>query len=120
MSRLRPGPAIALLLFALPLSAAEPADPLALIPPKAIAVAQVNGVERVQERLDKLLKTAVPDKADEASKAVRDGLAQALMGRDTKVLRPDGRLLVAISDLEKLPDDATLTILFPVKSADDF
>jgi len=120
MTLRRLGPAIAGLVFVLPLSAAEPADPLALIPPKAIAVAQVNGVERVQERLDKLLKTAVPDKSDEVSKAVRDALAEALQGRDTKVLRPDGRLLVAISDLEKLPDDATLTILFPVKSADDF
>src|SRR5262245_16987384 len=95
-------------------------DALALIPPKAIAVVQINGVERVQERLNKLLQAAVPDKAEEASKAVRDRVAEALQGRDTKALRPDGRLLVAIADLERLPDDATLTFLFPVKDADEF
>jgi hypothetical protein len=100
---------------------APPADEsLALIPPKAIAVVQVNGIERVQERLNRLLQAAVPDKADEASKAVRDGLAEALQGRDLKALRPDGRILVAIADLERLPEDATLTFLFPVKETDEF
>jgi hypothetical protein len=101
--------------------AATPADDiLSLIPPKAIAVLQVHGVERVQERLSKLLQAAVPDKADQVSQSVRDGVAEALHGRDLKALRPDGRLLVAIADLEKLPDDATLTFLFPAKNADAF
>lgn len=95
-------------------------DPLALIPPKAIATVQINGVQRVQDRLERLLKAAVPDRVDEASKAVRDAIADALAGRDTKALRPDGRVLIAIADLEKLPDSATLTFLFPVTSADDF
>jgi hypothetical protein len=114
------GLALAGLVWALPLCAAESVDPLKLVPPNAIAVVQVNGVERVQERVDKLLKAAVPDKADQASKAVHDAVAEALQGRDLKALSPDGRLLVAISELEKLPDDATLTMLFPVKNADDF
>ncbi|MBO0697382.1 MAG: hypothetical protein J2P46_03220 [Zavarzinella sp.] len=101
--------------------AATPHDEsLALIPPKAIAVVQVNGIERVQERLNKLLQAAVPDKAEQASKAIRDGLADALEGRDLKSIRPDGRVLVAIADVERLPDDATLTFLFPVKDADEF
>jgi hypothetical protein len=95
-------------------------DVLALLPPRAIAVVQVHGVERVQERLGKLLQTAVPDKAEQASRAVRDGVAEALQGRDLKALRGDGRLLIAISDLEKLPDDATLTFLFPIKDVDGF
>src|SRR4051794_1820532 len=113
---------------ALPVTAAptvkEPAGPadetLALIPPRAIATLQVNGLQRVQDRLDQLLKAAAPDRAADASKTIRDAIAQALAGRDAKVLRPDGRVLVAISDIEKLPDDATLTFLFPVKSGDDF
>jgi len=100
--------------------AAPPDEALALIPPKAIATVQINGLGRVQDRLDKLLKAAAPDRADQASKAVRDAIADALAGRDTRALRPDGRVLIAIADVEKLPDDATLTFLFPVKSGDDF
>src|SRR5207302_1763026 len=67
-----------------------------------------------------LLKTAVPDRATDASKTVRDTIAEAFAGRDLKALRPDGRLLIAIADVENLPDDATLTFLFPVKSTDEF
>jgi hypothetical protein len=115
---LAPGPSVA---APAGKDAATPADEsLSLIPPKAIAVVQINGIERVQDRLNKLLQTAVPDKAEQASKAVRDGLADALQGRDLKALRPDGRVLIAIADVERLPDDATLTFLFPVKDADEF
>src|SRR5262245_42180023 len=125
-SLIRIASALCLVAIAGPASAAptgkEPAAPadetLALIPPKAIATVQVNGLGRVQERLEKLIKAAVPDRADEASKALRDALSEALAGRDTKALRPDGRILVAIADVDKLPDDATLTFLFPVKSGD--
>ena len=61
--------------------AAAPADEtLALIPPKAIATVQINGLGRVQDRLDKLLKAAAPDRADQASRAVRDAIAEALAG----------------------------------------
>jgi len=95
-------------------------ETLALIPPKAIATLQVNGVQRVQDRLDRLIKNAAPDKADQASKAVRDAINEALAGRDIRVLRPDGRLLIALADVERLPDDATLTFLFPVTSTDEF
>src|SRR5688572_15344376 len=96
------------------------ADPLTLVPPKSVAVIQVNGVERVQGRLNAMLKKAIPDKADEVSKNVRDALAETLAGRDLKGIRGDGRVLVAFSDLEKLPDDITVSFLFPVTSGDDF
>jgi hypothetical protein len=96
------------------------ADPLTIIPPKAVAVIQVNGVERVQERLQALLKKAVPDQADDVARLVRSWLADALGGRDLKALRPDGRVIVAFSDLEKLPDDITVSFLFPASNADDF
>jgi hypothetical protein len=120
--------AVALLVLSLTATAAptgkDPAAPadeaLELIPPKAIATVQINGLGRVRDRLDRLLKAAAPDRADQASRAVRDAIADALAGRDTRALRPDGRILVAIADVEKLPDDATLTFLFPVKSGDDF
>jgi hypothetical protein len=120
--------AAALLLAAGPLVAAPagkdtpggPDEALTVIPPKAIFVVQINGVERVQARLTKMLEKAVPDLAAEATKAIDKALADALSGRDLKVLKGDGRILFAVSDVEKLPDDATLTLLFPVKSADDF
>jgi hypothetical protein len=110
---------LCLVLAAGPAVAADDTS-LALIPPKAIATVQINGIGRVQDRLDKLLKDAVPDRADEVSKIVRNAIAEALAGRDTKALQPDGRVLVAIADIEKLPDDATLTFLFPVKNNNDF
>ena len=116
----RVGSSILLLACALSATAAEPADPLTFVPPKAIAVLQVNGLERTQDRIDKFLKIAVPDQADRASRSVRDAIADAFEGRDPKALRADGRILVAISDLEKLPDTATLTFLFPVTSEDEF
>lgn len=101
--------------------AAPGADPvLDLIPPKAIATVQVNGIDRTLDRLDALLKNAVPDREDEASRAVRDAVGEALAGRDRTALRPDGRVLLAIADVEKLPDDAAFTFLFPAKSWDDF
>lgn len=103
-----------------PVPAVAADDPLSLIPPKAIATLQVNGIGRVQDRLDKLLKNAVPDRADEASKAVRDAINEAFAGRDTKALRADGRVLIAIADIEKLPEAATLTFLFPITTADEF
>lgn len=115
---MKPRLLLAVALFAAPAFAAD--ETLALIPPKAIATLQVNGVGRVQDRLERLIQTAAPDKADRASKAVRDAIKEALAGRDTKALRPDGRVLVAISDIEKLPEAATLTFLFPVTSADEF
>src|SRR5438067_12328845 len=94
---------LVLALLAVGLASAAPVDDtLALIPPKAIATVQVNGIGRVQDRLDRLLKTAVPDRADRASKAVRDALNEALAGRDTTALRPDGRVLIAIADIERL------------------
>jgi hypothetical protein len=116
---MQPRHLLALALFA-PVPAFAADEALSLIPPKALATVQVNGIQRVQDRLDKLLKNAAPDRADQASKAVRDAINEALAGRDTKVLRSDGRVLVAISDIEKLPEAATLTFLFPVTSADEF
>jgi hypothetical protein len=112
------------LFLALALLAPVPAfaadETLSLIPPKALATVQVNGIQRVQDRLDKLLKNAAPDRADQASKVVRDAINEALAGRDTRALRPDGRVLISIADIEKLPEAATLTFLFPVTSADNF
>ena len=65
---------------------------LHFIPPKAIAVVQVQGIERVQERLGKLLRNTVPDKADAVGRSIREAVGDAMAGRDLKVLRPDGRL----------------------------
>jgi hypothetical protein len=128
MTRLFALGAAVVLLAAGPLTAApggkEPAgtpnEALALIPPNAILVVQLNGIDRARDRLDKMLQSAVPDLAAVAAKGINDALAEALSGRNLKALKGDGRILVAISDVEKLPDDATLTLLFPVKSADDF
>src|SRR5262245_6612836 len=92
-------------LWAAPGKEAAPAadEALALIPPRAVAVVQINGIDRVQNRLDKLLQAAVPDRAAEMSKSLRDNIAQALAGRDTKGIVADGRVLIAIADIEKLP-----------------
>ena len=112
-------PSALVLFLSAPLVAADD-DALALIPPRATITVQVNGLGRVQERIEQLLTAAVPDRSVEISKAVRDAIGDALTGRDTNALRPDGRLLVGLADLDKLPDSATLTFLFPAKSADDF
>src|SRR5947209_7133187 len=120
MSRRLP---LVVLLLAVGRSCAAPEagdEVLALIPPSAVATIQVNGIDRMQDRLDVLLKNAIPDRAQEVSRTVRDSIADAFAGRDLKALRPDGRILIAIADLENLPNDATLTFLFPAKSADDF
>src|SRR5262249_12903332 len=128
MNRLFALGAAVVLLAAGPLTAAPggkdptgtPDEALALIPPNAILVVQLNGIDRARDRLDKMLQSAVPDLAAMAAKGINDALAEALNGRNLKGIKGDGRVLVAISEVEKLPDDATLTLLFPVKSADDF
>ena len=95
-------------------------DVLALASDKALFVLQVNGAERAQDRLNALLKAAVPDLAEKAAQNVRETLAELLEGRDLKALRGDGRLLVTISDLDTAADKAGITFLFPVKTADAF
>ena len=66
------------------------------------------------------LPTIKPRRADEASRTIRDAIGEALAGRDQSGLRPDGRVLVGIADIEKLPDDATFTFLFPIGNVADF
>jgi hypothetical protein len=118
---------LAALLLTTPLAAApgDKAPPpgedvLALASDKALIVLQVNGVERAQERLNALLKAAVPDLADKAAQNVREMLAELLEGRDLKALRGDGRLLITIADLDQAADKAGITFLFPVRTADAF
>ena len=93
---------------------------LGLIPPKAIVVIQVQGIDRVQERLGRLLRNSLPERADATNLSMRNLIGDTFADRNLKALRPDGRLFIAISDLDKLPDAAALTFLFPATSADEF
>lgn len=118
MSRLLP----VLLILALgsPLAAAPGDDALSLASDKSLFVLQINGVQRAQDRLDALLKAAVPDIADRAATTVRETLAELLEGRDLKALRGDGRIVITVSDLDTAADKSGITFLFPVATADAF
>jgi len=111
---------LAALLLTPPLAAAPGEDVLALTSDKSLVVLQIHGVERAQDRLTTVLKAAVPDLADRATRNIRETLAEVLVGRDLKALRGDGRILITVSDLDTAADKAGITFLFPVQTADAF
>jgi hypothetical protein len=93
---------------------------LNVVPRESVFVFQINGIQRVQDRLSKLFGTAVPDRAPDIAQEIDRTLQEIMAGRDLKGLRPDGRILIALADLDKLPDDATLSLFFPIKDHDSF
>ncbi|HEY2911580.1 MAG TPA: hypothetical protein VGI99_15115 [Gemmataceae bacterium] len=86
-------------------------------PAKAPLVVQVNGVERVKDRLAKMLEALPAAEAKQVKKAADDGFAKLLQGRKLDAVPKDGRLFLVVHDFATLSDDTpALAVLVPATS----
>jgi hypothetical protein len=95
-------------------------SPLAQVPAKAPIVVQLRGIDRTRERLEALIKNAVPDWAEAAKAKIDEGLKMALQGRELKGIK-EGPIFLVFTELPtentKIPQVA---ILVPVTKYETF
>jgi hypothetical protein len=72
------------------------------VPAKAMLIVQLNGLERVQEKVETFLKGAFPKDAERFPKLAREWLAGALDGKELKGLTKDGRSYFVVHEFENL------------------
>lgn len=104
-----------------PKSALAPADEsFQYIPANSIIVVQLNGHERIKQRMTKMIENALPDQAKQIGVQIDKMIGEVMQGRDLKAIRSDARIYLALSDLTKLPDTPEVVVLLPIKDYDDF
>ena len=102
-------------------SAAAPAPEIRLIPKTALAVAQLHGHQHTRERFLAMVQAAMPDLTPRARTAMTRAIEKIMDGRDLAALRPDGRILIVVTNLEDLGSDTPpIVVLLPVRSYQDF
>jgi hypothetical protein len=101
---------------------AEQDKPLAQVPAKAPIVIQIRGFERTRERLNVLIKNALPDFADLAKEKIDAALKEGLEGRELKGLIKDGPIFFVFTELTNLngPQAPKAAILLPVTRYESF
>jgi hypothetical protein len=119
-----------LLLAALPAPAAPAApaagSPLAQVPADAPFVVYVHGLERTQDRLETMIKNALPDLGPKVTDQMRMAIKQlfqnpALMGREPKGLVKDGAIFVVSTEMPAPGQNPPkVALLVPVKSYAEF
>lgn len=128
MSRSRiPAFAVALLFLPAALAAPVPAGSKAKdvselpVAADAMAVIQLNGVDRTKGRVAKMLEGVDPALAKQAAEKLDEALKEALDGRDLKGLDPNGRVFVAVGDFGELAGDTPpVVVAVPVKDYKTF
>jgi hypothetical protein len=113
------------LALAVPAAAApvptEQDRPLAQVPATAPIVVQLRGFERMRDRLDALLKNAMPDFAGPARAKMDEALKQALDGRELKGLTKEGHIFVVFTELPKAGQTVPkMAVLVPVTRYETF
>jgi hypothetical protein len=95
--------------------------PLAQVPAKSVIVVQLKGFERSRERLNVLVKAAMPDFADLAKEKMKEALDQALDGRKIDAVSKDGPIFVVFTELPNANSNPPkMAVLVPVKNYKDF
>ncbi len=90
-------------------------------PAKAPLVVQIQGVERLRERVLKLLGTLPPAERNEIGEQLEKGWKAAVAGRSFKAISENGRVYVVVHDFTRLTDDVVpISVLIPVTSAAEF
>lgn len=90
-------------------------------PAKAPLVVHVNGFERVQERLTKMLDALPPAESKLVKKELEAGLAQLLKDRKLDAVPKDGRMFVVLHDFAKLVEgDPAVSVLLPITGYKEF
>jgi hypothetical protein len=89
--------------------------PLAQVPAKSAIVVQLKGLERTRERLNALIKNAMPDFADVAKEKIKEAFDEALKGRNIDAITKDGHIFMVITDMASLSGPTPkMAILVPV------
>ncbi|WP_020470999.1 hypothetical protein [Zavarzinella formosa] len=91
-----------------------------LIPAGSSVVLQLNGVERLKQRVNKMVENALPDQSKKIAAQLDTLIADALDGRDLKAIRGDARIYLAVTDLPKILEAPNVIVLLPIKDYDDF
>lgn len=128
MSRFRlPAFAVALLFLPSALAAPVPAGSKAKdvsdlpVAADAMAVIQLNGVDRTKGRVAKMLEGIDPAVAKQVGEQLAEMVKEALDGRDLKGLDPNGRVFVAVGDFGDLAgEDPPVAMAVPVKDYKTF
>jgi hypothetical protein len=93
----------------------EQDKPLAQVPAKAAVVVQLKGLARTRERLEALVKNAMPDYADLAKEKIREAFDEALKGRNIDAVTKDGHIFLVVMDLASLSSPTPkMALLIPV------
>ena len=90
-------------------------------PAKAPVIVQINGLERIRERLAQTLKALPPAEADKLKKELDGGLDQLLKDRQLTAVPKDGRMFVVLHDITTIiGDEPAISVLVPVTSYKEF
>ncbi len=99
----------------------EQEKPLGQVPAQAPLVVQLRGFERTRERLNVLIKNAMPDYAGPAKEKMDQALKQALEGRSLDGLTKDGSLFLVFTELPSPNQNPPkMAVIVPVKSYEAF
>ena len=87
----------------------------------AMAVVQLNGVDRTKGRVAKMLEGIDPPLAKKVGEQLDEVVKEALDGRDLKGIDPNGRVFVAVGDFGELAGDTPpVVVAVPVKDYKTF
>lgn len=104
-----------------PTQAQPPTDELQFpYPAQAQMVLMLSGLDRLQERIDKLADTMAVRQRERWRQNLSKQLESLLKGRDASVLRRDARLYFVIHDLGEDLSNPHWSLLLPVRSHRDF
>ena len=101
---------------------AQPKQNLTLpYPAKVPIVLQLNGPERIRERLTKMIGALPPAEAKLITNQLEAGWKTAFTGRKLTAVPKDGRVFVVIHELARFGDDTPpVSVLIPVTSYQEF
>jgi hypothetical protein len=101
-------------------SPAEQDTALAQVPAKAPLVLQLRGFERTRERLNVLIKNALPEFAAQAKAHMDEALTKALDGRELKGISKDGHIFLVFTELPSPGAPPKMAFLVPVTKYETF
>lgn len=113
--------------LAAPVASAAPVPPAGgkgtvfPFPAKAPLVLSLRGYDTTRDRLNVMLKAALPKEAGQVTKLLDEQLDKLFKGRKLDALRKDARMFLALNDLASVVQDTpAISVLVPVTTHKDF
>lgn len=95
-------------------------SPLAVLPAESALVVQVRGIQRTKERLEAMLKKALPELAPVVTVRLDEAFKQATEGRSLEGLAPEGPLFLALTEMPRPGTPPSGALFFRVTSLAEF